>query len=133
VKKILKKLLLRVRLMRIEHAVHVRLGPFLRDIVMCPDRPYLYGMERRSGKTLTACMWILLHRRVSMKGCCPAVEVPDPDIDISRGVEDFTYRTLCEMAAKCRKHNIKVCDTPYPMRYPYWKGCRYRGYADERR
>jgi hypothetical protein len=88
--------------------------------ILNPNRPNIRG-ERRSGKTMTACLWILLHRKETMAYCSPAEEIPDPDIIINKRIECWTYNNLRDMAEICKKYRISVCDVPLRKNFPTWK------------
>ena len=117
----------RHRLRRIERAIGVRLSKEQRQIVLCPDRPYITG-ERRSGKSLTACMWVLMHRKEPiimreelnvysrnqrfepMGGYKPQpFAVPDPDLG-RREMAVWCLNNLADKWEKCKRKKIPVFD-----------------------
>ncbi len=125
--KILDKIKQRYRLWRIEKAIGARLSKKQREIVLCPDRPFIAG-TRGSGKTLTACAWVLFHRKeplivrealtvYSRNKQYPFWDgykrqpfpVPDPDLD-NQQMAVFCLNHLIDMWARCRKKKIPVFD-----------------------
>lgn len=117
----------RHRLRRIEGALSVKLTEAQRKTVLCPERPIITG-ERRSGKTLTACMWVLFHRKEPLivfneldafggKHRYGALSdyryrgfpVPDPDLRTMEMAAHCLYQ-LVDMHTKCRYKKIPVFD-----------------------
>lgn len=118
--RVIRKWLLRFRLRRILRAVGFTPTREQREIILNPKRPYLYGWPRRSGKSTTACLWLLLHRKETMKGRSPVMEIPDPDILVSHSFERWTYVNLRILAEKCRRKRIRVCAIPASQNFPPW-------------
>ena len=114
----------RRRLRRMERAVRVRLTPEQRKKVLCPDRPFISG-DRRTGKTLTACMWLLYHRKEPLiirnelnaysrdiryqNPFSRGFLIPDPDVK-NRNTATHCMCCLLDMWEKCKKKKIPVFD-----------------------
>lgn len=122
----------RIRLWRMERAIRVHLTREQREKVLCPDRPFISG-DRRSGKTLTACMWLLFHRKEPLiirnelnaysrdiryqNPRSPGFLIPDPDV---RGRQTATHCLCCltDMWDKCKRAHIPVFEI-YPTYEKY--------------
>lgn len=117
----------RHRLWRIERALGVRLTKEQRQTVLCSDYPMITG-GRRSGKTLTACMWVLLHRKkpLNIRNELAAYSrkqmygqiygqyfrpfaVPDPDVE-SLQMASMCLKDLVDKQKKLKEKKIPVFD-----------------------
>lgn len=114
----------RFRLWRMERALRVHLTPEQREMVLCPDRPSITG-DRKSGKTLTACMWLLYHRKNPLiirnvlneysrdlryqNPLSHGFLIPDPDVK-NRNTATHCMCYLLDKWEKCKRAKIQVFD-----------------------
>ncbi len=113
----------RIKLRRMEKAIGIKLTRIQRKEVLRQTYPMTYNWPRRSGKSLCACLWILLHRKEPIRYVTmhdPSVfpnwdrinkySIPDPDNGISREAERLTYKMLMGFKRDCDRKHIKTCE-----------------------
>lgn len=127
---------IRIRLWRICRAVGIRkLTAPQKRVLLSGNAEELWQWERRSGKTLTACLYTLLYQktpiRLSRQSLHPAI--PDPDGAINGRAGLFTTNMFRDMHARCMRAGIKVCDIAFEkgidakyrvIRLGMWNGTR---------
>lgn len=114
----------RLRLRKIEKAIGMRMNRWQRKFVLDPNCRQPMPGGRANGKTVAACVWMLLHEKgpvrigritdgsdrystYYMHDTRPCF-IPDPDIKVSRRAASYTVRTLLEMREKCKARGIEV-------------------------
>lgn len=124
----IKELIWRWRRLRsIEKAIEMRLYLRQRLVALRSERPDLTKWKRASGKTIAACVWVLMWRREPIdfdaerrkvgKACAPSCFVihgpmafPDPDAYVSGICLAFTINEFLRLKFKCMDAGIDVCD-----------------------
>ena len=113
---------LRIRLRKIEKAIGYKMHKWQRKFVLDPDwRALAMPGGRANGKTIAACVWVLLHRKYPLNIRQSLITsmrtydkkdfpIPDPDADLNIRAAQNTLRTLKELHEKCKEKGIKVFD-----------------------
>lgn len=116
------------RLRSIEKAIGMKLYWRQRRVVFSPKRPDLEEWRRASGKTIAACVWVLMWRREPIdfdverhktNGTTSHAYItlyglrafPDPDAYVSNIQLTFTINEFLRLKFKCMDAGIDVCDT----------------------
>ena len=106
------------RLRKMEKCLNIRLRDDQRALVLTPTTPNkLAEWPRRSGKTLCACLHLLLHAPVNaVYSSGEALDfLPDPDAGKSFQIARWTYRELYATYRKIRMAGIETCVLLPPM------------------
>lgn len=109
-----KAIRLRIRLHRIEKAIGIKLYKWQRRIALNPARPYSFPCGRANGKTIAACVWVLMFRdkpiQMRRRGSHDYSFIPDPDIYLGPRVAEFSLMELKRLHQMCTDKGIKVFD-----------------------
>ena len=116
---------LKRKIRKIEKALGLTFNEMQRRALMIDREPtQLFLWNRQTGKTLTACLWVLLHVKGPIKTrteldtirtyfspypCRRKFVIPDPDVALNLQAANHTIDMLVELERICRAKGIRVC------------------------